>query len=96
MGGGYPPAYTFTAPYFDSCRPSALGAVSGGGERRPLHPAHTVDRAEALRGEGADQSPGKDVHRSGGAAAGEDPEGDRRVKDERGRAGQALPHRGPH
>lgn len=55
-----------------------------------------MDRAEALRGEGADQSPGKDVHRSGGAAAGEDPEGDRRVKDERGRAGQALPHRGPH
>lgn len=73
----YPPVFAVTAPHCESCRPSELGSVSGGGERRTLHPAHTVDRAEALRGEGAGQSPGKDGHRSGGAPAGEDPEGDR-------------------
>ena len=70
----FPPS---SSEIFHVCVPPALRSGRGGGERRRVRRTHPVDRAEALRGEGADQSPGEDGHQSGRAAAREGPQGDR-------------------
>lgn len=74
------------------CLPVALRPGSSRGDRRRLYWTDSVDRAETVWGEGADQSPGKDGRQSGWAAAGEDPEGDRWAEEEWGWTGQTLPH----
>lgn len=80
---------------FVSPPPPAFRPGGRRGERRRLHRTHPVDRAEALRGERADQRPGKDGGESGREAAGGHPEGDRGAEEERGGIGQTFPHRRP-